>query len=151
MGVQSQQNNGRKTYKNPSEIKPPIPIFGQFEEEVAQESSFPDLWGSKTLEEDIIEDPRLQNQIKSKKKKKNKTERNIIPDFKIMDLQHNMMQFSNAPQMLLSQNGQFIDSLSLREELRALKLNGNKSKGRLVKPTNPLDLPSVSCNFKIIH
>jgi hypothetical protein len=50
--------------------------------------------------------------------------------------------------MLFNQNGQIIDSSSLREELKALKMGDsqNKKQGKLVKPRNPLDMMSV--NYK---
>lgn len=115
-----------------------IPVFNH---EVSN-SIFPDLPTSNINEYSNNDDLRLENNLKPKKRKR----KVMASDVKIMDLQHNMMQFSNGPQMLFCQNGQIIDSTTLREELRALKLKDieNKKQGKLVKPKNPIDMMSVN-------
>lgn len=100
---------------------------------------------------DVNEDKEISiTQTGGFSKSKPKTERNIVPNVKILDLQHNMVQFNNFPQMLFEDNGRLIDSNSLKAELKALKIRdpNTKPNGRLVKPKTPLDMMSVEYNSK---
>lgn len=51
------------------------------------------------------ENIRLEDKI-SKKKRLNRV---LAPNVKILDLQHNLMQVGDFPQMLFEENGQIID------------------------------------------
>lgn len=120
-------------------------VFGAKQD--SNKMSFPELpLETNTFPADKNIDPELEDELKPKKKR---TQRVLAPNVKILDLQHNMLQFNNFPQMLFEENGRIIDSTSLREELRALKGTSDpgKKQGKLVKPKNPLDMISVEYKF----
>ena len=97
---------------------------------------------------DLVEEPQKNSQKdylkeaqKHRKKKKNRV---YDTNFKIFELQHNMLQFNGCQNIMFQENGKVIDSDLLREELRAFKINDNRhKKGKLVKPTNPVDMINV--------
>mmetsp|Transcript_5377 Transcript_5377/g.4565 ORF Transcript_5377/g.4565 Transcript_5377/m.4565 type:complete len:362 (+) Transcript_5377:312-1397(+) len=119
-----------------SEVKPPIAVLEP------SSGAFPDLLNGNNIDEDKEENSGLMSLINNKKKRK--PNRDIIPDFKIFDLQHNLMNLNCSSQIFFSPNGEIMDSTSLREELRASKENNKDKRGKLTKPKNPFDLGSVT-------
>lgn len=89
---------------------------------------------------------KLKTALNSKRTKLNRT---LAPNIKILELQHNMMQLGNQRHMLFEENGKIIDSMSLKEELKAFKISeGNlKCNGKLIKPKSPLDI--INIDYKI--
>ena len=139
------EKKNKKTASDLSEVKAPIPIFGG-----SLESGFPDL----PVNTDSLEDDKEINSnwdLKFQEKTKKNSKRGMVPDVKILDLQHNLLQMNSWSNVLFNQNGEVIDSGSLRKELKALYSTESKSKGKLVKPKSPLDLASVSLNSVIFN
>lgn len=124
--------------KSNLEPKESFPAFGHKQEE---SMSFPELPIDNEPPKEN-ENLRLQDELKFKKK--NKTNRALAPNVKILDLQHNMMNIGSFPQMLFEDNGRIIDSITLREELKGInKSTKIKKQGRVIKPKNPMDMISV--------